>query len=226
MEVDKKIETLEGELKLMRGEVKQSLANIRDFLHNLELPPSPVEAALAADDGSRLNLGGGLAMNSAGAAARVVPPVVAAQETASVPGSGGEPSKGSAGTGSQPVISEAVAQERVSAPRQIVIGAPPEVPEPEVPEPEEKETPPAILEVPDQLLPQSEEVERAPERIMVDRVREQVSPPIPQVNMLANLIRWVSMAREKLGWPERSLAVSNYLYSWRFMALAATCPLN
>jgi hypothetical protein len=45
---DKNIETLEEELKLMKGEVKQSLASVRDYLLNMELPSSEFSTILAA----------------------------------------------------------------------------------------------------------------------------------------------------------------------------------
>lgn len=48
MEIDKRIETLEGEFKLMRGELKQTLSGVRDYLVNLKLPPSQEAVLLAA----------------------------------------------------------------------------------------------------------------------------------------------------------------------------------
>jgi hypothetical protein len=45
---NKKLETLEDELKLLKGEVKQSLAGVRDFLLNMELPTSEFATVLAA----------------------------------------------------------------------------------------------------------------------------------------------------------------------------------
>jgi hypothetical protein len=43
-----KLETLEEEVKLMKGELKQSLASVRDYLLNMELPASEFAAILAA----------------------------------------------------------------------------------------------------------------------------------------------------------------------------------
>jgi len=40
MEDTKKIETLEEEAKLLKGELKQSIASVRDYLLNMELPSS------------------------------------------------------------------------------------------------------------------------------------------------------------------------------------------
>ena len=44
MEVDDRIEAIEGELKLIKGEVKETLTTMRDFLQGIDLPP------LADDD--------------------------------------------------------------------------------------------------------------------------------------------------------------------------------
>jgi hypothetical protein len=48
MAVDNKLETLSEEIKLMKGELKQSLASVRDYLLNMELPASEFAAILAA----------------------------------------------------------------------------------------------------------------------------------------------------------------------------------
>lgn len=48
MAADKKLQTLEEEIKLMKGELKQSLASVRDYLLNMELPASEFAAILAA----------------------------------------------------------------------------------------------------------------------------------------------------------------------------------
>ncbi|MFH1003280.1 MAG: hypothetical protein V1780_03970 [Chloroflexota bacterium] len=45
MAVEKKIEALEGEFKLLKGEVKQTLTDVRDFLTALKLPAAEDEEA-------------------------------------------------------------------------------------------------------------------------------------------------------------------------------------
>ena len=54
MESDKRVETLEEELKLIKGELKQTLTGVRDYLLNMELPSSEFSTILAAlgSDGS------------------------------------------------------------------------------------------------------------------------------------------------------------------------------
>lgn len=48
MEIDKRVEGIESELKLMRGEVKNTLGGVRDYLQNLKLPASADATLLAA----------------------------------------------------------------------------------------------------------------------------------------------------------------------------------
>ena len=47
-ESEKKLDTLEEEMKLLKGELKQSLASVRDYLLNMELPSSEFSTILAA----------------------------------------------------------------------------------------------------------------------------------------------------------------------------------
>ena len=42
MEVNKRLEVLEGEFKLMKGELKETLAGVRDYLQRVKLPPTEI----------------------------------------------------------------------------------------------------------------------------------------------------------------------------------------
>ena len=42
MEVNKRLEALEGEFKLMKGELKKTLSGVRDYLQKVKLPPTEV----------------------------------------------------------------------------------------------------------------------------------------------------------------------------------------
>jgi len=48
MEAEKKLEVMQDEIKLLKGELKQSLASVRDYLLNMELPSSEFSTILAA----------------------------------------------------------------------------------------------------------------------------------------------------------------------------------
>ncbi|OGO19556.1 MAG: hypothetical protein A2144_09305 [Chloroflexi bacterium RBG_16_50_9] len=63
MEAEKKLTTLEQELKLLKGELKQSLASVRDYLLNMELPNSEIStilASLGSADNQKITLDGNL----------------------------------------------------------------------------------------------------------------------------------------------------------------------
>ena len=48
MDAEKKLDTIEDEMKLLKGELKQSLTSVRDYLLNMELPSSEFSTILAA----------------------------------------------------------------------------------------------------------------------------------------------------------------------------------
>src|SRR4030042_239154 len=47
MAEDRRLDTLQEEIKLMKGELKQSLASVRDYLLNMELPASEISSILS-----------------------------------------------------------------------------------------------------------------------------------------------------------------------------------
>jgi len=64
MAEDKKIETIQDEIKLLKGEVKQSLVSVRDYLLNMELPSSEfstILAALGGDGHQKVTIDGSIA---------------------------------------------------------------------------------------------------------------------------------------------------------------------
>ncbi len=64
MSNEKRLETLSEEIKLLKGEIKNSLTSVRDYLLNMELPSSEFSTILAAlsgdNSGQKLNLDGKL----------------------------------------------------------------------------------------------------------------------------------------------------------------------
>ncbi len=59
---DKKIDAMQDDIKLLKGEIKQSLASVRDYLLNMELPSSEIANILAAlsGEGERVTMKGSL----------------------------------------------------------------------------------------------------------------------------------------------------------------------
>jgi hypothetical protein len=64
MSDEKRLETLSEEIKLLKGEIKNSLTSVRDYLLNMELPSSEFSTILAAlsgdNSGQKVSLDGGL----------------------------------------------------------------------------------------------------------------------------------------------------------------------
>ncbi len=64
MSEEKRLETLSEEIKLLKGEIKNSLTSVRDYLLNMELPSSEFSTILAAlsgdNSGQKVSLDGGL----------------------------------------------------------------------------------------------------------------------------------------------------------------------
>jgi len=209
MAIEKKVETLEGEVKLMKGELKETLANVRDFLVNLKLPTPQIEG-LEGGDSSRLTVDGGLAMPSAGAVLQQALPAMAqvAQEAAvsqvvqsaqpvmvAAPSAPVEPQvlkvETVAPSGNQQT---ATAEPMEAAAPGFVEEAPAPSPVaselPEIPEPQVRPKQPEAAR--NARLPEKEEEPSRP-------VAEPVTGSNSQVNLLADLLRWVSVATREIG---------------------------
>lgn len=67
MSDEKRLETLSEEIKLLKGEIKNSLTSVRDYLLNMELPSSEFSTILAAlsgdNSGQKVSLDGGVGNN-------------------------------------------------------------------------------------------------------------------------------------------------------------------
>ncbi len=208
MAIEKKVETLEGEVKLMKGELKETLTNVRDFLLNLKVPPSPVEG-LEMGETSRLAIDGGLSLD----AGSIIPqqlqrgPVEIAGERPVTRQVEPDPPAPSSVAG---VPSRVQMREVVLSP-QAVVGEP-SSPEAEAPTTERfKEAegaPQSEASEPSENQEQRKQLEEGEAARLPEREREEEIPePVtgqaggatPQVNLLANLLRWVSVATKEIG---------------------------
>jgi len=217
MAIEKKVETLEGELKLMKGELKETLTNVRDFLLNLKMPPPHIEG-LEGGETSKVDIGGVLS-TAVGSVAQVpvqvgrtvempqadpvVQPVESGQPMAA-PAAAVPPSpqvlRTEAPPGTGAVMGEVSSLENQARdPGQFVgMGAPAQPVASELREGEEE--PQGQIEegaLPDELPEQHRDEERS------EPLAEQETAPAAsstsQVNLLGNLLRWVSVATEKIG---------------------------
>jgi hypothetical protein len=210
MEPEKKLETLQDEIKLLKGELKQSLVSVRDYLLNMELPSSEfstILAALGSEGEQRMVMKGSLSTPEPEAPRDEVTEMEEEEtlqdhedespeneDTPAADIEDGLPPENEADTiedypsDNEPTEPEPDIEEEL-APRDIeeaIAGGNPEEPSPEEPYDEQ------------QPQPETEETpmdyEKTPN---VD-----INPGIPKVNMLANLLSWVAKARKDIG-PEQ-----------------------
>jgi hypothetical protein len=170
MEADKKLTTLEEELKLLKGELKQSLASVRDYLLNMELPASEFANVLASLDSAgtqKITLDGSLAN-------KILPK-------------------------SKDELAQEEEQEKVTEPESELPPEEEQINQDENPESEasleEEETgEPDESLTPDAELPLEEETP-----MEYAKINAEASQAIPKVNLLANLIGWVAKAKKEIG---------------------------
>ena len=197
MEIEKRVEGLEGEFKLIKGEVKQSLIDIRDYV--LEGKPVPQSAPL---EGEPL---------------QEVPPV---KRMDSQPVDASKPLR------EQPEyerLEEIVDEELPGASEEAPFDQLPpfkeepvqeapfnqlpsleEEPVQEAPTPEEADSLPAEASKPFEKQPEPERLEdkveeKLPEPSKEEKMSEKASGSMLQANQLPNLIRWVSVAKKEIG---------------------------
>lgn len=181
MQIENRVEGLEGEFKLIKGEVKQSLIDIRDYV--LEGKPVPQSAPLEEEP------------------VQEVPPV---KQMDSVPPDASKPLR------EQPeyeqleeIVDEVLPGASEEAPFSQL---PPfqEEPVQEAPTPEETDSLPAEASKPSEKQLEPERLkdkveEKLPEPSKEEKMSEKASGSMLQANQLPNLIRWVSVAKREIG---------------------------
>jgi hypothetical protein len=194
MAVDEQVKVLEDEFKLIKSELRQTLVSVRDFLLDLKLPPMPEEEALLqelpvatnnkeADSGNQGN-----------------------QNGSGQTGTGGD---GSSGTGADSDISEPVRQQEEEPELQPAVEETPV---------EEDDSNMELEELGDSDdedngmtsgdIPSEEglEEEEKQTEVMAQMDKKDNLPKIvsseSQINLLANLIRWVNTAKTEIGFEQ------------------------
>jgi hypothetical protein len=210
MAVDKKLESLQEEIKLLKGEVKSSLASVRDYLLNMELPSSEFSTILAA-------------LNADGTSQKVTIEGNLANTMTNKPE---EP-------GTEETVEEMQDEADEEATDELEQPAEDEdllnVEEPTEDETEELSDENLVNEdetlEPEDALPAEDEADENEEIDTSDEQDEAITPeselPVeeeqpmeneltatdvnlltPKVNMLANLINWVARAKEEIGYEQ------------------------
>lgn len=189
MDADKKLETMEEQIKLMKGELKQSLASVRDYLLNMELPSSEFSTILAA-----LGDGGDQKMTMKASFGDQPKKPKEEKEETPVEESAEEPNEESPETDADlsPEDSQAGPEESPEGDAEMPPGD--EMPGDEE-HPEDEAEPTEESPEPESELPAEEEPQMAYEKINAE-----VSPSTPKVNLMANLINWVAKAKKDIGY--------------------------
>ncbi|MFC1964152.1 hypothetical protein ACFLV1_02085 [Chloroflexota bacterium] len=204
METGKRLEMLEGELKLMKGEVKETLSSVRDYLQKAKVPSQdtilipasdneprgpiivPGRISVSGADSPQASVSGGAAASAAAAPAPAAPVVQAPSMADSIPVmSETQPSVAAGGIPVMPADSYEAEDsiEDIGTGETMSFGAPP-APRARAPEPPPY---PEFASIPEEV----------PGWDGQDRI--ELGPSAPQVNLLANLIRWVASARGEIG---------------------------
>ena len=211
MDAEKKLDTIEEEMKLLKGELKQSLASVRDYLLNMELPSSEFSTILAA-----------LGSNGEGT------------QKITIEGSLGNPNdsapKSSADDSTDGI--EEITEEEIPENDLVIenndILSPDALPEDDFDQAQEPDSEPDILEPQESEEPEYDytsddlddlgETEDHNEFYKPAKRQPQPKPPVeeepfmehdngtdepqpstPRVNLLANLINWVAKAKKEIG---------------------------
>ena len=243
MEANKRIETMEEELKLMKGELKQSLASVRDYLLNMELPSSEfatVIAALGGEGGeTKITMKGSFSPppdSGSGRSAREEPspeepqeePLeeepfeeliepeselpqedgLIGQDESLMPASGLPQEDGLIGQDESLMPASGLPQEDGLIDQGGNLGPASELLSEEEPLEEEGEEEPG--EQDEYLMPESELLTEEEQQMERGKINTEVSQSTPKVNLLANLIQWVSRAKKEIGSEELPIFLEVY----------------
>lgn len=205
METEKKLDAMAEELKLMKGELKQTLSSVRDYLLNMELPSTEFSTILAAlgDSEQSTTMKGTFSL----------PP-----EGGSGDGDGEDSSKPEAelspDEGDTTGLSEnAEESSELSPPEEDVIDSPENEeneselsPEDEPINQDEDLEPKANLPMQEEAGEPAEDNESPmpdPELSIEEEqpmeYEDELSKSIPKVSLLANLINWIARVKKEIG---------------------------
>ena len=200
---DKKLETMSEEIKLLKGELKQSLASVRDYLLNMELPTSEfsnILEALGSGEGQKVTMTGtlGTPQNSK--------PIEETREEVSE----AEPQMPSEDDNlidveeSPTDESDELAENSLTGEDENLANQDEELSCEETPlaenEPNEDSQPETPDEAEETMTPESELPLEENLPMDFNKITTEASQTTPKVNMLANLITWVARAKKEIGY--------------------------
>jgi hypothetical protein len=209
MDAEKKLDTIEEEMKLLKGELKQSLTSVRDYLLNMELPSSEFSTILAA-------LG-----NEGEGTQKVTIEGNFGNTSDSVP----KPSADDSTDGIEEITEEEIPENDLIIENNDIL-SPDALPDNELDQAEDFDSEPDILEPQETEEPEYDDAsdelddlgETEDHSEFYKPAKRQAKPPVeeeplmeyenstgepqsstPRVNLLANLINWVAKAKKEIG---------------------------
>jgi hypothetical protein len=209
MESDNKLQTLQEEIKLLKGELKQSLVSVRDYLLNMELPSSEfstILAALGGDEGQKMVMKGSLSTPEKAAPNDELTEMeeeegledekeqVPEDEEEQVSGDEEESPEENEASAAEDASSMEEVQEDEANPEDVL--SPEDTEEENVGDNDEVNP-----DEPQDSQPHKAETEEMPMDYMKPSNTD-ITAGIPKVNMLANLLNWVARIRKDIG-PEQ-----------------------
>jgi hypothetical protein len=228
MAEDKRLENLQDEIKLLKGELKNSLSSVRDYLLNMELPSSEFSTILAAlsgeggnNNGQKISMDGNL-KNAKDEEPALDDTAASSQETSEeadeLPPDDDLLDVGDAEEEMpENLADEAAGEEENLNPEEETLseedGLNPEdelqsgeeslAPEDELQSEEEAEAGENLAEDEadnEDISPEDELAAEEELPMEADRANTELNQGIPKVNMLANLINWVARAKREIGY--------------------------
>ncbi|MFC1967490.1 hypothetical protein ACFLV2_02510 [Chloroflexota bacterium] len=193
VEPGKAVEALEDEFKLIKGELKETLSSVRDYLLNSELPASEYSAILQAlGGGATSTMSGKLSIDKDAFLPQPPPPPAEEPHNEASDAKGSDGSGGSGAGGGADEGTEYIEEDE-----------PIDLDEPAMAEPKMSEE--AIPEEMPMEMPASAEESYSPRPELTEpaaEYRPAMEDPdqsTPKVNLLANLTHWVANAKRELG---------------------------
>jgi len=233
---DRKLDTLQDEIKLLKGELKNSLSSVRDYLLNMELPSSEFSTILAALSGENNNAGQKISLD--GNVANQKPQGTDVNDTSGIGDKdgdeisdelppdddlldvGGPEEEMTEELGDEPSLAEEenlnpeedlLEEENLNPEDELQSEEESLAPEEDLlPEEEVEEENLDAPENNEELAPESELSAEEEQPMESDRLNTEVNQGIPKVNMLANLINWVARAKREIGYDQLTTFLEVY----------------
>ena len=221
MAEDKRLETLNEEIKLLKGELKNSLTSVRDYLLNMELPSSEFSTILAAlsgdgSDSQKVTMDGNMANPKGNGTTKTEAGMQEETEKDITDDLNQPPADEDLIDMEEPedMLSEGAPDGNALEEEEIVNLEDTLQPEEEAEELEEKEEEGEDLDTPEaeneDSGPESEMPAEEEQPMEIERTTADVNQSIPKVNMLANLINWVARAKKEIGVDQLSTFLEVY----------------